>query len=139
MLQKTIFFFQAEDGIRDLTVTGVQTCALPIWRIQINGNLTGIFADYHYVGTGDVGGSPNESSVKLMEAITTRNRASLPPLFPFGAQRAQPGPPVQVGDGPVRVVWSKADQMFQDILNCCSTDRLPRYKGDLELINHSAG
>src|SRR2546430_7802236 len=27
----TLFFFQAEDGIRDLTVTGVQTCALPIW------------------------------------------------------------------------------------------------------------
>src|SRR5256886_12785644 len=26
------FFFQAEDGIRDLTVTGVQTCALPIWE-----------------------------------------------------------------------------------------------------------
>src|SRR6478736_8897957 len=25
------FFFQAEDGIRVLTVTGVQTCALPIW------------------------------------------------------------------------------------------------------------
>ena len=40
---------------------------------------------------------------------------------------------------PINVVWSKADQMFQDILNCCSTDRLPRYKGDLELINHSAG
>src|SRR2546430_6464912 len=28
------FFFQAEDGIRDLTVTGVQTCALPIWIIR---------------------------------------------------------------------------------------------------------
>src|SRR5205085_6286189 len=27
---KCFFFFQAEDGIRDLTVTGVQTCALPI-------------------------------------------------------------------------------------------------------------
>src|SRR2546430_2318414 len=27
------FFFQAEDGIRDLTVTGVQTCALPISTI----------------------------------------------------------------------------------------------------------
>src|SRR5437867_12732794 len=26
-----VFFFQAEDGIRDRTVTGVQTCALPIW------------------------------------------------------------------------------------------------------------
>src|SRR5438093_13618088 len=25
------FFFQAEDGIRDWSVTGVQTCALPIW------------------------------------------------------------------------------------------------------------
>src|SRR5690606_40095440 len=27
-------FFQAEDGIRDFHVTGVQTCALPIWRQQ---------------------------------------------------------------------------------------------------------
>src|SRR2546430_13701146 len=27
---RIVFFFQAEDGIRDLTVTGVQTCALPI-------------------------------------------------------------------------------------------------------------
>src|SRR5437763_6624621 len=27
-----LFFFQAEDGIRDTSVTGVQTCALPIWE-----------------------------------------------------------------------------------------------------------
>src|SRR6266853_2909119 len=27
------FFFQAEDGIRVVTVTGVQTCALPIWPV----------------------------------------------------------------------------------------------------------
>src|SRR3712207_7289212 len=27
-----VFFFQAEDGIRDIGVTGVQTCALPIYR-----------------------------------------------------------------------------------------------------------
>ena len=108
-------------------------------RIEINGDLTGVFADYHYVGTGDVGGSPNESSVKLMEAITTKSKTTMPPLFPFGSTPAAPGPPVQVGDGSIRVVWSKADQMFQDILACCSTDRMPRYKGDLELINHSAG
>jgi alpha-mannosidase len=109
-------------------------------RIQTNGNLTGIFADYHYVGTGDVGGSPNESSVRLMEAITSKSRTTLPPLFQFGPPSTTPsGPLVQVGDGPVKVVWSKADQMFQDIANCCATDRLPRYKGDLELINHSAG
>src|SRR5262249_59653851 len=29
----TVFFFQAEDGIRDWSVTGVQTCALPILAI----------------------------------------------------------------------------------------------------------
>src|SRR2546422_8501107 len=29
------FFFQAEDGIRDVAVTGVQTCALPIYRRQV--------------------------------------------------------------------------------------------------------
>src|SRR2546430_11998559 len=29
-----LFFFQAEDGIRDLTVTGVQTCALPIFLAE---------------------------------------------------------------------------------------------------------
>src|SRR2546427_3722278 len=43
------FFFQAEDGIRDLTVTGVQTCALPIssYNVQIctdaaNGIIVGV-------------------------------------------------------------------------------------------------
>src|SRR2546430_4309784 len=41
-----LFFFQAEDGIRDLTVTGVQTCALPIseifYSIQGEGTLAGV-------------------------------------------------------------------------------------------------
>src|SRR3712207_6914024 len=31
MVCVSFFFFQAEDGIRDIGVTGVQTCALPIW------------------------------------------------------------------------------------------------------------
>src|SRR3989441_10840976 len=31
----TYFFFQAEDGIRDKLVTGVQTCALPIWMSDL--------------------------------------------------------------------------------------------------------
>ncbi|HEX6729625.1 MAG TPA: glycoside hydrolase family 38 C-terminal domain-containing protein [Pyrinomonadaceae bacterium] len=109
-------------------------------RIQINGNLTGVFTDYHYVGTGDVGGSPNENSVRLMEAITTKRKASLPQV---GSGQPASAPiadsMIQVGDGPINVIWSKADQMFLDLLRCCKTDRLPRYKGDLELINHSAG
>src|SRR2546429_3970413 len=32
VLNSLFFFFQAEDGIRDVAVTGVQTCALPILR-----------------------------------------------------------------------------------------------------------
>ena len=32
------FFFQAEDGIRDRLVTGVQTCALPISRFRHEGH-----------------------------------------------------------------------------------------------------
>src|SRR2546427_9274074 len=32
--RRCFFFFQAEDGIRDLTVTGVQTCALPIYAYE---------------------------------------------------------------------------------------------------------
>src|SRR5690554_7740362 len=32
-----VFFFQAEDGIRDADVTGVQTCALPISKTPITG------------------------------------------------------------------------------------------------------
>ena len=95
-------------------------------RIQTNGELTGIFADYHYVGTGDVGGSPNQSSVKLMEAITTKSKTPAAGISPGSPAMSTSGPPVQAGDGPINVVWSKADQMFQDIANCCATERLPR-------------
>src|SRR5687768_18185640 len=35
------FFFQAEDGIRDVAVTGVQTCALPIYG-QVSGHGQGL-------------------------------------------------------------------------------------------------
>src|SRR5438046_3360004 len=35
-LLERYFFFQAEDGIRDWSVTGVQTCALPISMVEIN-------------------------------------------------------------------------------------------------------
>src|SRR5436189_4041593 len=36
--RRVFFFFQAEDGIRDTSVTGVQTCALPICFRQSPGN-----------------------------------------------------------------------------------------------------
>src|SRR5712692_9701796 len=43
------FFFQAEDGIRDGTVTGVQTCALPIYEPLPNYRSLMVRAKYRYV------------------------------------------------------------------------------------------
>ena len=111
-------------------------------RIHLDGEVTGVFADYHYVGTGDIGGAARESTVKLLEAIVDKSETVLPAPGAFG-QQGQPGsepqgPKVQVGEGPVHVVESAADQMFNDI-KPEMTSRMPQYKGDLELINHSAG
>src|SRR5256886_8757103 len=45
MYDVVFFFFQAEDGIRDLTVTGVQTCALPISlkKVVLNAKTPSLF------------------------------------------------------------------------------------------------
>src|SRR3712207_8417153 len=39
-----VCFFQAEDGIRDIGVTGVQTCALPICAVRTGESLAARFA-----------------------------------------------------------------------------------------------
>src|SRR2546430_7310638 len=44
------FFFQAEDGIRDLTVTGVQTCALPISADLVGHNLRALVEEVLALG-----------------------------------------------------------------------------------------
>ena len=114
-------------------------------RINFNGQVTGVYTDYMYYGTGDTGGTPTEASVKLMEAILTKGRILLP--NPFAQRGGGPGrpavvppptPEVQVGDGPVRIIQGTSEQMFLNI-GKDQWARLPRYKGDLELINHSAG
>lgn len=118
----------------------------PDWvkRIDLDGKVTGIFADYHYVGTGDIGGATQESSVKLLEAIVTKSETVLPTpprtAFAMGEtpKAETTGGEVKVGEGPVHVIEATADQMFKDITPGMSS-RLPQYKGDLELINHSAG
>ena len=77
-------------------------------------------------------------SVSLLEEIVTKVTADLPPAH--GQQQpAAAAPEVRVGDGPLNVISANAEQMFLDILRTGQTARLPRYKGDLELINHSAG
>src|SRR5690606_40678860 len=49
-----VFFFQAEDGIRDFHVTGVQTCALPIftWAGASPNELFRLLHYYEYCGGG---------------------------------------------------------------------------------------
>ena len=109
-------------------------------RVELNGKVSGVFTDYHYFGTGDIGGSPDEASVKLLEAVVTKDVASLP-LPEYLAFRDGPhpvGPSVKVGDGPVHVISANAEQMFLDITPAQAAG-LPRYAGEMELTNHSAG
>lgn len=120
----------------------------PEWvkRVNLNGKATGLFADYHYYGTGDVGGSPQESSVKTLEAILDKGVAALPPPRQPGESFRQyrerlsntTAPEVEVGKGPLRVVAGNADQMFLDITPS-EAAHLERYQGEMELTNHSAG
>src|SRR5499427_6290333 len=109
-------------------------------RVENNGKVSGLLTDYHYYGTGDVGGAPDEESVKRLEAIVTKGTASFPPLdaFYFSRQSHPEWPQVKVGEGPIHVISATADQMF---LNISSSEEagLPRYTGEMELTNHSAG
>lgn len=109
-------------------------------RVQNNGKTTGLFADYHYYGTGDIGGAPREDSVKILEATVTKGSVQLPPLGAgyFRGADHKDWPSVTVGNGPVNVVSATADQMFKDITPVEAAG-LPRYTGELELTNHSAG
>src|SRR5256885_9405607 len=59
------FFFQAEDGIRDYKVTGVQTCALPISQFSgVAGN--------PYAITVTLGSNPNYSVTKTDGTLTVK-------------------------------------------------------------------
>ena len=109
-------------------------------RVEGNGKAVGLFADYHYYGTGDIGGAPAEESVKRLEAIVTKGSVDLPPANGTYMSRQDHAayPQTKVGDGPVHVVSATADQMFKDITPE-ETAKLPRYTGELELTNHSAG
>src|SRR5216683_3130609 len=87
------FFFQAEDGIRDLIVTGVQTCALPISRAP-GGRAVGRAAD-----TGGAAGAA--APVPRLAERDRRGRShgaghpagprARPPALLAGAAAARPG------------------------------------------------
>jgi alpha-mannosidase len=116
----------------------------PLWkfqddwaqRVENNGKVSGLFTDYHYYGTGDIGGAPSEDSIKLLEATLAKREYPLGP-YTGGDHRKEPTKEVRVGEGPVKIASAAADQMFLDIGE--NTAHLPHYKGELELTNHSAG
>jgi alpha-mannosidase len=107
-------------------------------RIQRNGEVSGLFTDYAYFGTGDIGGAPREFSVKMLDAVVSKKQTVIPPPPPVIPPVNQPGQQVRVGDGPVHVISATSEQMFLDI-SPEQMNRLPRYKGELLLTNHSAG
>ena len=82
-------------------------------RVNRDGEKYGVYADYHYYGTGDTGGAPSEGSVAEVEKSAT-------------------------GHGPLDVISATADQMFKDITPS-EAEGLPSYSGEMELQNHSAG
>src|SRR2546430_14068037 len=67
------FFFQAEDGIRDLTVTGVQTCALPISMI-----VSGVVVLPDTFASGTV----SASALEFMVPAAVAARYSCRPIVP---------------------------------------------------------
>src|SRR2546430_13430019 len=64
------FFFQAEDGIRDLTVTGVQTCALPICVQKF---------DSAAISLASVSGGGANRSVAVLDHWTPQNPSNTVP------------------------------------------------------------
>src|SRR2546422_6998154 len=60
----SFFFFQAEDGIRDVAVTGVQTCALPIYNFS-NGDTLLV----RYSAGGENGFSPSSGMTSTTENL----------------------------------------------------------------------
>lgn len=86
-------------------------------RIKRNGDASGVYVDYHYYGTGDTGGAPKEPSVAMVEKSVQDG--------------AKP-------DARIHVISGPADEMYNAI-SPAQRAKLPTYKGELELTQHSAG
>ncbi len=112
-------------------------------RVQRNGQASGLFTDYHYYGTGDIGGAPRENSVRLVEGMVAGKSAAQAPQPVRSSNRGGSALSFLAGEsegaaGSLHIISANAEQMFLDI-KPAQTGRLPRFKGELELTNHSAG
>src|SRR5437762_1736266 len=80
-----IFFFQAEDGIRDTSVTGVQTCALPIYLSdRIHQKLEKKFRGNHGI-TIDTGDKDDDADLRKMREFVAIPIVAIVFLSIFGA------------------------------------------------------
>ena len=89
------------------------------WATRVDNERQGertVKTDYHYFGTGDIGGAPDEDSVKPAGSHRHKRQRQFPTggLFPDGPKHPD-WPEVKVGDGPVHVISATADQMFLNI------------------------
>src|SRR2546421_1281718 len=86
------FFFQAEDGIRDLIVTGVQTCALPICLTFDCGDHEEIFeaGDAFYIEAGHVPTS-SEPGTEYLQFSPTEQLQIVSDTMMRNMQEMQPG------------------------------------------------
>src|SRR5438874_5861051 len=74
------FFFQAEDGIRDLYVTGVQTCALPIFALRQPADVRRLL-----VGEADVGRLTQRELMSFRSgSVGTLLQGAARNLLPYG-------------------------------------------------------
>ena len=96
-----------------------------------NGKVTGVFTDYHYYGTGDIGGAPDEESVKRLEAIVTKGTVDLPPQdgVYFRARIILRGQSCKSVKGPCTWSLRPLTRCF-GILRPLRAAELPRYTGE---------
>src|SRR6266513_5562121 len=96
MFELFIFFFQAEDGIRDRNVTGVQTCALPIYaRFEARDAqyLAGLLADEGLIKgqkIGVTGSSYGGGQSFILGVLRDRTMARDGRLVPWRSPKGKP-------------------------------------------------
>src|SRR4030067_167304 len=131
IIHRLYLFFQAEDGIRDKLVTGVQTCALPIyplyskWFYEYSNAHPGVNFNYQSIGSG--------GGIRQVTAGTVDFGATDAPMTDEEMAKL-PGPilhiPTAIGAGTIVYNLSGVDsglKLTQDVLANIFLGKIPRW------------